>query len=152
MNPIEDDNDRFGVPLTALQAALSAHEGIIRAGLYIPTRQEVATWPTEKLYSVLLDWMWESPSEIIPSSANIAAVLAVLEKRPDVDQLTKGLYARTPEISVNHFHPPSYSSQYNPLASFLTLMSSTTQLRRSAMLLISCNKSSICSFKFASLL
>jgi hypothetical protein len=27
MNPIEDDNDRFGVPLTALQAALSAHEG-----------------------------------------------------------------------------------------------------------------------------
>ena len=93
MNPIEDDTDRFGVPLTALQAALSAHEGILRAGLYVPTRQEVATWPAEKLYSVLIDWMWESPSEIIPSNANIAAVLAILEKRPDADQLTKVIEA-----------------------------------------------------------
>ncbi len=58
-----------------------------------------------------------------------------------------GFYAQTPEISVDHFHPPSYSSQYKPLASFLTLMSSTTQLHRSATHRISCNSSSSCSFK-----
>jgi transposase len=59
----------------------------------------------------------------------------------------EGFYAQTPEISVDHFHPPSYSSQDKPLASFLTLMSSTTQLHRSATHRISCNNSSSCSFK-----
>jgi len=88
-----DRDDRFGMPESAIQAALEAHEGILRVGMYVPTRGEVATWPANRLYSVLMDWMWESHSEIIPNSRQITEVLAVLEARPDAGELAKVIVA-----------------------------------------------------------
>ncbi|MGC8493454.1 MAG: hypothetical protein ACP5SH_17145 [Syntrophobacteraceae bacterium] len=43
----------------------------------------MATWPPDRLYSIVLDWMWESPAEIIPNNEQISEVLSVLEARPD---------------------------------------------------------------------
>jgi len=74
------------MPESALQAAIEGHKGILRAGMYVPTREEVATWPSKKLYRIVMDWMWESPSEIIPNDDQIAEVLAILEARPDVEE------------------------------------------------------------------
>lgn len=85
----KDPNDRFGMPESAILAAIEAHKGVLRAGMYVPTREEVSTWPPERLYSVLIDWMWESPSEIIPNNAQIIEVLQVLESRPDSKEHSK---------------------------------------------------------------
>lgn len=89
MNQSKDPNDRFGMPESAIRAAMAAHRGVLRAGMYVPTREEVATWPPDKLYNTIIDWMWESPSEIIPTRAQIAEVLVVLEIRPDADEHRK---------------------------------------------------------------
>lgn len=83
----DQNEDRFGTPESALQAAWEAHRHVLRTGLYVPTRAEVATWPVKKLTSVLIDWMWESPSELIPSHYQITAVVEVLESRDDVDDI-----------------------------------------------------------------
>jgi hypothetical protein len=48
-----------------------------------PTRREVAEQPSAWLYSVLIDWMWESPSELIPNNAKISEVRAILAARTD---------------------------------------------------------------------
>ena len=74
------------MPESAFRAARESHgldSPVIRSGMYVPTRREVAEKPVEWLYPVLIDWMWESPSELIPSSAQIAQVRAVLLARPD---------------------------------------------------------------------
>jgi len=89
VNESKDPKDRFGMPESAIRAAMEGHCGILRAGMYVPTREEVGTWPPEKLYSIIVDWLWESPSEIIPTRGQIAEVLAVLEARPDADQHRK---------------------------------------------------------------
>lgn len=89
MSKSKDPKDRFGMPESAIHAAIEAHIGVLRAGMYVPTREEVATWPADRLYSILMDWMWESPSEIIPNNEQIAEVLAVLEARPDAEDLSK---------------------------------------------------------------
>lgn len=89
MNQSKDLNDRFGMPESAIRAAIEAHKGVIRTGMYVPTRDEVATWPPKLLYNILMDWMWESPSEIIPNYTQIAEVLTVLEDRPDAGDLSK---------------------------------------------------------------
>lgn len=87
MGGAEEKGDRFGVTESALQAAWDAHRHVIRTGLYVPTRAEVATWPVKKLTAVLIDWMWESPSELIPCHDQITAVIDVLESRDDADDL-----------------------------------------------------------------
>jgi len=82
----EDPEDRFGMPESAFRAARESHGSdnpTIRSGMCVPTRREVAGKPPEWLYPVLIDWMWESPSELIPSNAQIAEVRAVLLARPD---------------------------------------------------------------------
>ena len=61
----EDPEDRFGMPESAFRAAQKSHgldNPTIRSGMYVPTRREVAGEPPKWLYSVLIDWMWESPS------------------------------------------------------------------------------------------
>lgn len=83
----DQDEDRFGIPESALHAAWEAHRHVLRTGLYVPTRAEVTTWPAKKLTSVLIDWMWESPSELILSRDQIAAVVEVLESRDDADDM-----------------------------------------------------------------
>lgn len=80
--------------------AMEAHKGILRTGMYVQTREEVATWPPQKLYSVVMDWMWESQSEIIPNDAQIAEVLAILEARPDLSEHAK-LIAKCREYLKN---------------------------------------------------
>lgn len=80
----DDPEDRFGVPTERILDVIRTHEGVIRCGCYIPTRREVAEASADRLWSILLDWWWESPSELIPTDEQVAAVLAVLRARPDV--------------------------------------------------------------------
>ncbi|MFC3549502.1 hypothetical protein ACFOLC_00560 [Lysobacter cavernae] len=81
-----DIDDRFGMPESAFRAARESHgvnNPTIRLGMYVPTRREVAESPADNLYEVLIDWMWESPSELIPSNEQIAELKSILLARPD---------------------------------------------------------------------
>ncbi|WP_040670360.1 hypothetical protein [Rhodanobacter fulvus] len=79
-------NDRFGMPDSAFDAALESHghdNPVLRAGMDVPMQAEVASLPVEILHPIMIDWMWESPSELIPSNEQIRAVIAILRARPD---------------------------------------------------------------------
>jgi hypothetical protein len=81
-------NDRFGMPESAFQAARESHgldNPVMRMGMYVPTRNEVATRPAAELYPILIDWMWESPSELIPNNTQIAELRVILLSRTDAD-------------------------------------------------------------------
>ena len=81
-----DPNDRFGMPDSAFEAALESHgrnNPFIRMGMYVPTRHEVATMEPGELFEILDGWLSESPSELIPSRAQVREVKAVLAARPD---------------------------------------------------------------------
>lgn len=85
-----DPDDRFGMPDSAFQAARESHglnSPVLRAGMYVPTRQEVATLSAAKLLPIVIDWMWESPSELIPNNDQVADLRAILLARPDATQL-----------------------------------------------------------------
>ena len=91
----DSSKDRFGMPESAFRAAIESHGStspVIRTGMYVPTREEVATLSVDELQRCLIDWMWESPTELIPSFAQIAEVQAVLEARLDVEKF-EGLIA-----------------------------------------------------------
>lgn len=78
------DDDRFGVSESAFAAALTSH-GIartLRAGMYVPSGEVASTAP-ETLRPILMDWLHESPSELIPSTAQISQVRTILEARAD---------------------------------------------------------------------
>jgi hypothetical protein len=53
--------------------------------MFVPTQHEVATLPGYRLFSILIDWMWENPSELIPDHHQIAEVRTILLARPDAD-------------------------------------------------------------------
>lgn len=79
-------DDRFGMPDSAFLAAMEAHgtdNPAFRSGMYVPTRREVAEQPTGWLSPVLIDWMWESPSELTPNNDQISQVRAILSSRSD---------------------------------------------------------------------
>lgn len=79
--------DRFGTD-EAFRAAVESHgvhNPIVRMGMYVPTREEVATLPISKLADVLDMWMWESPTELIPTAEQIAEVRAILAARGDAN-------------------------------------------------------------------
>lgn len=78
-----DNNDRFGISDEALRLVHEKHRGIIRSGMIVPTRSEVRTAPIGWLAPVLVDWIWDSPTELVPTDAMIEAVIAELEARPD---------------------------------------------------------------------
>ncbi|EIL89954.1 hypothetical protein AB7849_18975 [Rhodanobacter sp. 115] len=81
-----DPGDRFGMPASAFQAARESHgldSPVFRMGMYVSTRQEVATLPATQLLPIVIDWMWESPSELIPNSDQIAQLRAILLARAD---------------------------------------------------------------------
>jgi hypothetical protein len=80
-----DEQDRFGVTPAMIVQAMRAHAGLIRAGCYVPTRGEVATALPEQVHGWLLDWWWESPTELIPTDEQVAAAVAILRARPDAD-------------------------------------------------------------------
>lgn len=83
------DDDRFGVPESAFAAAHNSHWSArtVRAGMYVPTCGEVASMASETLRPILIDWLHESPSVLIPSMAQISQVKAILEARPDAAAL-----------------------------------------------------------------
>lgn len=80
---MDSDGDRFGVPTERILQVIRAHSGLIRFGCYVPTRREVAEGDANWLWSVILDWWWESPTELIPTDNQVAEVLAILRARPD---------------------------------------------------------------------
>ena len=79
----DDPEDRFGVPTERILEVIRAHDGLIRFGCYVPTRREVAETDADRLWGILLNWWWESPSELIPTDGQVAEVLAILRARPD---------------------------------------------------------------------
>ena len=84
-NGPEDPDDRFGVPTERILEVIRAHDGLIRFGCYVPTRREVAKADAAWLWDILLDWWWESPSELIPTDEQVAEVLAILHARSDAE-------------------------------------------------------------------
>lgn len=59
----------------------------MRAGMYVPTRGEVRSMAPETLRPLLMDWLHESPTELIPSTEQISQVKAILEARSDAAEL-----------------------------------------------------------------
>ena len=78
-----DPTDRFGIPDQRIIDVIRAHRGLIRDGCYVPTRREVTEAPAEKRWNWLRGWWWESPTELIPTDAQVAEVIAILLARPD---------------------------------------------------------------------
>jgi hypothetical protein len=86
------DSDRFNTPDRAFADAKASHGAdnpCFRMGMYVPTREEVATLPIDDIAVILDLWMYEGPTELIPSYEQIREVRAVLESRAD---------AYTPEV------------------------------------------------------
>jgi len=83
------DQDRFGMPDSAFAAAQKAHGDAptVRCGMYIPTRGEVASMAIADLRPILMDWLHESPSELIPSIEQVNQVKTILEARQDAADL-----------------------------------------------------------------
>ena len=52
-----DPDDRFGMPASAFRATMESHglnSPVIRAGMYVPTRHEVATLPIAQLSTIVI--------------------------------------------------------------------------------------------------
>src|SRR6185312_16136749 len=83
-----DPTDRFDMPASAFDAAKESHghdNPVQRVGMDVPMRAEVLSLSPDTLHSILIDWMWESPSELIPSNEQISCVIALLRQRPDAE-------------------------------------------------------------------
>lgn len=80
---MSEEDDRFGVTPELMRQVIEEHRGIIRAGCYVPTRLEVATAEPRLLEAALIDWWWESPTALIPTSRQVQEVLGILRARPD---------------------------------------------------------------------
>jgi hypothetical protein len=82
------DEDRFGMPQAVFDAARESHGStnpVVRLGMYVPTRQEVAGMPAGELALLIDVWIWESPTELIPTPEQRAEVRSVLRARPDAN-------------------------------------------------------------------
>ncbi|MFZ6645022.1 hypothetical protein ACO0LO_04855 [Undibacterium sp. TJN25] len=84
----EQESDRFGVPLSNLLAAEKWCRAYDKKPCHVPTRKEVASLSAAKITAMLVTWMCDCPTEIIPSRAQIAEVKAVLQKRADSEKLS----------------------------------------------------------------
>jgi hypothetical protein len=81
---------KISMPASAFQSARESHglnSPVIRLGMYVPTRGEVATRSVAELYPIVIDWMWESPSELIPNNKQIAELRAIPLTRPNTGSL-----------------------------------------------------------------
>ncbi len=74
-------DDRFDTQDSAFQAARDSR--VLSLGMHVPTRDEVATMPVTELYPIVIDWLGECPSELIPDDAQIMELQATLLMRPD---------------------------------------------------------------------
>src|SRR5690349_20721835 len=81
-----DSTDHLGIPNSAFEAAKESHgvdNPVDRVGMDVPMRAELLSVSPDTLHAMLIDWMWESPSELIPRNEEIAGVIALLRQRPD---------------------------------------------------------------------
>lgn len=86
------DLDQFGVPIENIRAAERRHTAGAqrpRSALNtrVPTRKEVRQLPLDELKPLLLEWMENSPIEIVPSRGQIQLVIEVLLARPDAAEM-----------------------------------------------------------------
>jgi len=51
--------------------------------MYPSTRRELAEKLPKEFHGLLVDWLWECPSELIPDDAQITEVRAILVARPE---------------------------------------------------------------------
>ncbi len=81
--------DRFGVPEGNIRAAekWAKKEPHSHYHCIVPTRKEVMTMKVEDISRILLGWMCNSPTEIIPSRTQITEVRELLQSRPDAIHL-----------------------------------------------------------------
>ena len=85
---MKEDFNFFGVPDENIQAAQRRKSsGCNQQHIAVPSRKDVATLPPAKLKALLLAWMENSATEIIPSRAQISLVKEVLKEREDVSQI-----------------------------------------------------------------
>ena len=80
-----NEEDRFGITPELMRQVVEEHRGIIRAGCYVPTRQEVATAEPVLLEAILIDWWWEAPTALIPTRRQVDEVIGILKARRDAD-------------------------------------------------------------------
>ncbi len=89
MSTVVNDDDRFGMPDSAFEAAGRSHgfnKPAFRVGMYVPTRAEVATLAPNELRQILIGWFYECPTELIPNITQIREVIAILTSRADATE------------------------------------------------------------------
>jgi|SRR6185369_5994983 hypothetical protein len=84
------DFNFFGVPAENIRAAKQRRPSNKHPQhTSVPSRKEIATLPAAELRSLLISWMENGATEIIPSRAQIAMVREVLLEREDSKQLSQ---------------------------------------------------------------
>lgn len=81
--------DHFGIPDSNIRAAekWAKKDKYNQYHCQVPTRKEVMNMQAEEISRILLGWMCNSPTEIIPSRTQIMEVREILQKRSDAGQL-----------------------------------------------------------------
>jgi len=81
-------DDRFGFSNEIFDEALRSHGNseVFRAGMYVPNREEVFSLPIPVLTEYLIEWLYESPTELIPTNQQIREVKKLLCTRPDAHE------------------------------------------------------------------
>jgi hypothetical protein len=79
------NNKRFGIPEEILRKVVRSNSGLIRSGVYVPTEQEVRELDSTILRNILIEWLYECPSELIPTDDQVEQVIAILKSRDDTD-------------------------------------------------------------------
>jgi hypothetical protein len=80
-----ESDDRFGVSRKTIERLFHDQNWLLRDGTYVPTKEEVRTLPITQLSAIIISWMWESPSELIPNNSQIESVVQILQEREDAD-------------------------------------------------------------------
>tara|TARA_R110001592_G_scaffold302869_3_gene574859 strand:- start:797 stop:1087 length:291 start_codon:yes stop_codon:yes gene_type:complete len=74
---------RFGFSEDFLRQVAAKSSGPLRSGIYVPSELEVKELEPLILEEILIEWFHESPTELIPSEAQISQVHAILQSRSD---------------------------------------------------------------------
>tara|TARA_R110001599_G_scaffold67867_4_gene191411 strand:+ start:42024 stop:42314 length:291 start_codon:yes stop_codon:yes gene_type:complete len=74
---------RFGFSEDLLRQVAAKISGPLRSGIYVPSELEVKELEPLILQEILIEWFHESPTELIPSDAQISQVHAILQSRKD---------------------------------------------------------------------
>lgn len=84
------EDEHFGVTKKQIYTALSEQNGIYRDGMLVPSVDDVKTMTIEKLAPLVIGWLWESPTTMIPSEDQVRQLRSVLSTRSnDANDLIK---------------------------------------------------------------